>query len=69
MRIRPPNDGERGRDQTVKKVSPNEVAIGDRRFRFDSVFDSKSKQVLQIKNCALKKSRFVMFFSFVNRES
>ena len=46
MRIRPPNDGERGRDQTVKKVSANTVSIGDRRFTFDSVLDSKSNQVL-----------------------
>ncbi|PON43304.1 Kinesin-like protein [Parasponia andersonii] len=44
VRIRPPNDGERGRDQTVKKVSANRVSIGDRKFTFDSVFDSKSNQ-------------------------
>ncbi|XP_062077549.1 kinesin-like protein KIN-12F [Humulus lupulus] len=44
VRIRPSNDGDRGRDRTVSKVSPNAVSIGDRKYTFDSVFDSKNDQ-------------------------
>lgn len=45
MRIRPPNGGERAKDRTLKKVSLDTVAVGDRKFTFDSVFDSKANQV------------------------
>jgi hypothetical protein len=41
VRIRPAKGG----DWTVNKVSPNTVSVGDREFKFDSVFDSKSDQV------------------------
>ena len=46
MRIRPAEDSERMGDRTARKVSSDTVSIGDRRFAFDSVFDSKSNQVL-----------------------
>ncbi|KAF4381229.1 hypothetical protein G4B88_015495 [Cannabis sativa] len=44
VRIRPSNDGDRGRDRTVSKVSPNALTVGDRKYTFDSVFDSKNNQ-------------------------
>ncbi|KAK6947026.1 Kinesin motor domain [Dillenia turbinata] len=40
VRIRPEKDG----DRTVKKVSPDSLLVGDRRFSFDSVLDSNSNQ-------------------------
>lgn len=46
MRIRPPNGSERVKDRTLKKVLPDMVTVGDRKFTFDSVFDSKANQVL-----------------------
>ncbi|KAK1406964.1 hypothetical protein QVD17_38574 [Tagetes erecta] len=42
-RIRPPNSHEKG-DYTVRKVSDDSVAVGDRRFTLDAVLDSKSSQ-------------------------
>ncbi|KAD2393555.1 hypothetical protein E3N88_40532 [Mikania micrantha] len=42
-RIRPPNSHEKG-NYTVKNVSDDLVAIGDRRFSLDAVLDSKSSQ-------------------------
>ncbi|KAL5548545.1 hypothetical protein UlMin_003776 [Ulmus minor] len=44
VRIRPADDSERMGDRTVRKVSSDTVSIGDRRFAFNSVFDSKSNQ-------------------------
>lgn len=44
MRIRP-NDREKEVDMTVKRISSDELTFGDRKFSFDSVFDSDSKQV------------------------
>ena len=44
VRIRP-NDIEEEVDRTVKRISSNELAYGDRKLSFDSVFDSDSKQV------------------------
>ncbi|XP_022157112.1 kinesin-like protein KIN-12F isoform X2 [Momordica charantia] len=44
VRIRPVNDGEKEVDRSVKKISADELTFGDRRFSFDSVFDSDSKQ-------------------------
>ncbi|KAG7028277.1 Kinesin-like protein KIN-12F, partial [Cucurbita argyrosperma subsp. argyrosperma] len=43
VRIRP-NDIEEEVDRTVKRISSNELAYGDRKLSFDSVFDSDSKQ-------------------------
>ena len=45
MRIRP-NDRENEVERTVKRISSDELTFGDRKFSFDSVFDSDSKQVL-----------------------
>lgn len=45
MRIRPANGHEREGDQLVTKVSDDSVTVGDRKFAFDSVLDSKSNQV------------------------
>ncbi|KAJ0790472.1 putative plus-end-directed kinesin ATPase [Helianthus annuus] len=42
-RIRPPNSHEKG-DYTVRKVSDDSVAVGDRKFTLDAVLDSKSSQ-------------------------
>lgn len=47
MRIRP-NDREEEVERTVKRVSSDELTFGDRKFSFDSVFDSDSKQVLPL---------------------
>ena len=47
MRIRP-NDREKEMDRTVKKISSDELTFQDRKFSFDSVFDSDSKQVLRL---------------------
>ncbi|CAK7324552.1 unnamed protein product [Dovyalis caffra] len=45
VRIRAVNDHEReGGDGVVKTLSSNSVSIGDRKFNFDSVLDSNSKQ-------------------------
>lgn len=43
VRIRPANFSE-SRDQTVKKVSDDSISVEDRKFEFDSVLDSNSKQ-------------------------
>nr|QWT43322.1 kinesin-like protein KIN12A [Citrullus lanatus] len=43
VRIRP-NDREEEVERTVKRVSSDELTFGDRKFSFDSVFDSDSKQ-------------------------
>ncbi|XP_040990761.1 kinesin-like protein KIN-12F [Juglans microcarpa x Juglans regia] len=40
VRIRPDNGG----DRTVKKVSLDTLSVGDRKFTFDSVFDSNANQ-------------------------
>lgn len=45
VRIRPANDLERDSNQTVKKVSSDSLAVGERNFAFDSVLDSNSNQV------------------------
>ena len=45
MRIRPANGHERDGDWLVRKVSDDSVTVGDRKFTFDSVLDSKSNQV------------------------
>lgn len=45
VRIRPSNNDGREADRTVKKVSSDTLCVGDRRFTFDSVFDSNSNQV------------------------
>ncbi|KAK9080690.1 hypothetical protein SSX86_000448 [Deinandra increscens subsp. villosa] len=42
-RIRPHNSHEKG-DYTVRKVSDDSVAVGDRKFTLDAVLDSKSSQ-------------------------
>ncbi|KAJ0585980.1 putative plus-end-directed kinesin ATPase [Helianthus annuus] len=42
-RIRPPNSHEKG-DYTVRKVSDDSVAVGDRKFTLDAVLNSKSSQ-------------------------
>ncbi|XP_076922125.1 kinesin-like protein KIN-12F [Bidens hawaiensis] len=42
-RIRPRNSHEKG-DFTVRKVSDDSVAVGDRKFTLDAVLDSKSTQ-------------------------
>ncbi|KGN56058.1 kinesin-like protein KIN-12F [Cucumis sativus] len=43
VRIRP-NDRENEVERTVKRISSDELTFGDRKFSFDSVFDSDSKQ-------------------------
>ena len=45
MRIRPDNGREREGDWFVRKISDESVAVGERKFNFDSVLDSKSNQV------------------------
>lgn len=45
VRIRPANGNEREGDRLIKKVSDDSVTVGDRKFTFDSVLDSKSNQV------------------------
>lgn len=45
VRIRPANDLERDSNQTVKKVSSDSLAVGERKFAFDSILDSNSNQV------------------------
>lgn len=45
VRIRPANDLERDANRTVKKVSSDSLAVGERKFAFDSVLDSNSNQV------------------------
>ncbi|XP_076911158.1 kinesin-like protein KIN-12C [Bidens hawaiensis] len=56
-RIRPPNSHER-EDYTVRKVSDNSVAVGDRKFTVDTVLDSKSSQedVFQLAGVSMVKS-------------
>ncbi|XP_057529339.1 kinesin-like protein KIN-12F [Amaranthus tricolor] len=44
VRIRPNTVPERMGDPTIRKASETLASIGDRKFSFDSVFDSKSKQ-------------------------
>ncbi|GMP52241.1 hypothetical protein CsSME_00018141 [Camellia sinensis var. sinensis] len=44
VRIRPVNGHEREGDPAVRKVSDDSVAVGDRKFTFDSVLDVKSNQ-------------------------
>ncbi|KAL7217829.1 hypothetical protein ACSBR2_011123 [Camellia fascicularis] len=44
VRIRPVNGHEREGDPAVRKVSDDSVAVGDRKFTFDSVLDVKSSQ-------------------------
>ncbi|PNX54682.1 kinesin-like protein KIN12B-like, partial [Trifolium pratense] len=43
VRIRPTSNIGIG-DQAVKKVSSDILCVGDRQFRFDSIFDSKTSQ-------------------------
>ncbi|KAI3717924.1 hypothetical protein L1987_69854 [Smallanthus sonchifolius] len=56
-RIRPPNSHER-EDYTVRKVSDNSIAVGDRKFSVDAVLDSKSSQegVFQLVGVSMVKS-------------
>jgi hypothetical protein len=44
VRIRPTSNIGIG-DEGVKKVSSDTLCVGDRQFRFDSIFDSKTTQV------------------------
>ncbi|XP_052177082.1 LOW QUALITY PROTEIN: kinesin-like protein KIN-12F [Diospyros lotus] len=44
VRIRPDNGREREGDWFVRKISDESVAVGERKFNFDSVLDSKSNQ-------------------------
>lgn len=44
VRIRPVNEHEREGERTVKKLSSDTLSVGDRKFMFDSVLDSSSKQ-------------------------
>ncbi|CAL0307367.1 unnamed protein product [Lupinus luteus] len=44
VRIRPSNTDGREGGGTVKKVSSDTLCVGDRQFRFNSVFDSNSNQ-------------------------
>ncbi|KAK3014509.1 hypothetical protein RJ639_010059, partial [Escallonia herrerae] len=44
VRIRPANDHEKGGDQMVRKVTADSLTFGDRKFTFDSVLNSNSKQ-------------------------
>ncbi|KAK3032485.1 hypothetical protein RJ639_037298 [Escallonia herrerae] len=44
VRIRPANDHEKGGDQMVRKVTEDSLTFGDRKFTFDSVLNSNSKQ-------------------------
>ncbi|KAK2987078.1 hypothetical protein RJ640_004804 [Escallonia rubra] len=58
VRIRPANDHERGGDQMVRKVTEDSLTFGDRKFTFDSVLNSNSKQedVFQLVGVPLVKS-------------
>lgn len=60
MRIRPVNEHEREGERTVKKLSSDTLSVGDRKFMFDSVLDSSSKQVLE-------NSCFTFLFSVIKR--
>lgn len=60
MRIRPVNEHEREGERTVKKLSSDTLSVGDRKFMFDSVLDSSSKQVLE-------NSYFTFLFSVIKR--
>lgn len=60
MRIRPVNEHEREGERTVKKLSSDTLSVGDRKFIFDSVLDSSSKQVLE-------NSCFTFLFSVIKR--
>lgn len=52
MRLRPVNEHEREGEQRVKKLSSDSLLVGGRKFTFDSVLDSRSKQVLLLhKSC------------------
>ncbi|KAI4307920.1 hypothetical protein L6164_031045 [Bauhinia variegata] len=44
VRIRPVNSHGKEGDRTVKKVSSDTLCVGERKFTFDSVFDSNSDQ-------------------------
>ncbi|KAK1305575.1 Kinesin-like protein KIN12B [Acorus calamus] len=44
VRVRPVIGGEKEGDRIVRNVSADSVAVGDRVFKFDAVFDSKSTQ-------------------------
>ncbi|KAK1274011.1 Kinesin-like protein KIN12B [Acorus gramineus] len=44
VRVRPVVGGEKEGDRIVRNVSADSVAVGDRVFKFDAVFDSKSTQ-------------------------
>ena len=48
VRIRPKTVNEKLGDPTIQKVGEDSVAVGDRKFSFDSVLDSTSKQVGEI---------------------
>lgn len=47
MRIRPGNGLTTG-DRLVRGVSKDSVSVGDKKFTFDSVFDSNSTQVRRL---------------------
>lgn len=44
VRIRPVNDHEKEDFETVRKLSSDSLCVGDRKFTYDSVLDSKSNQ-------------------------
>ncbi|CAO2833646.1 unnamed protein product [Amaranthus hypochondriacus] len=44
VRIRPNTVPEKMGDPTIRKASEDSVSVGDRKFSFDSILDSKSKQ-------------------------
>ena len=45
MRIRHNTVPEKMGDPTIRKASEDSVSVGDRKFSFDSILDSISKQV------------------------
>lgn len=65
MRIRPANFSE-SRDQTVKKVSDDSIFVEDRKFEFDSVLDSNSKQVWILASTILPMQDLFFLFNLLN---
>lgn len=65
MRIRPANFSE-SRDQTVKKVFDDSISVEDRKFEFDSVLDSNSKQVWILAPTILPMQDLFFLFNLLN---
>lgn len=63
MRIRP-NDREKEVEKTVKRISSDELTFGDRKFSFDSVFDSDSKQVRHLSLSLYEETLRFLFLSY-----